>query len=219
MILIIDNYDSFTYNLAQLAGAVDPDIRIVRNDEEGIRHLKNTSPSHVIISSGPENFGDDTIYHELLGPYKGGKIKTEGIPIHDISIHDIPIHDIPIHGIPILGIGLGYRLICRFFGALTEKAKKPVHGKPAGVHIANGCKIFKGLAPIIDASLYHTFTVNKMTLPDELLVIAEDTEGKVMGVKHRDYHIYGLEFHPESIMTSQGNQIIENFLKIGAGGL
>lgn len=117
--------------------------------------------------------------------------------------------------VPILGTGLGHGAICEAFGAAVVQAGKPMHGKQSSIHIANGCRVFMGLPPIIQAARYHSHVVRKESLPDELLVIAEDDEGEVMGVKHRDYEIFGLQFSPESILTPQGAVIINNFLQIG----
>ena len=117
--------------------------------------------------------------------------------------------------IPILGIGLGHQAICEVFGASIVPAKKLMHGKQSNIHIANGNSIFKGLPPLIQAARYHSLIVQRLSLPDELLIIAEDDEGEVMGVKHKDYEVFGLQFNPESILTPKGAAIIKNFLQIG----
>ncbi|AGC68991.1 anthranilate synthase component II [Thermoclostridium stercorarium subsp. stercorarium DSM 8532] len=189
MILLIDNYDSFTYNLVQLAGTVNPDIRVVRNDEVSVEDVKEMSPTHIIISPGPGHPKKAGICEELIMEMKGK--------------------------VPILGICLGHQAICEAFGASVVYAKKLMHGKQSTIHIANGNKIFYGLPPVIRAARYHSLAVQRDSLPDELLVIAEDESGEVMGVKHRDYEIYGLQFHPESILTPNGNVIMDNFLRIG----
>ncbi|MDR2708434.1 MAG: aminodeoxychorismate/anthranilate synthase component II [Elusimicrobiota bacterium] len=192
MILIIDNYDSFTYNLYQMIGAVDPNITIIKNDEMTCQQVDALEPTHLIISPGPGRPDKAGICEEAVLYFKGK--------------------------IPILGICLGHQAICEVFGARITYAKSLVHGKTSNIHIANGSPIFKGLAPIITAARYHSLIVEKGSLPDDLLVIAEDDDGQVMGVKHRNYEIYGLQFHPESILTKNGNLIIENFLKISNGG-
>ena len=115
----------------------------------------------------------------------------------------------------ILGVCLGHQAICEVFGATISHAKTLIHGKKSNIYIANGCALFRGLPPIIDAARYHSLAAKRETLPDELLVIAEDEDGELMGVKHRDYDIYGIQFHPESIMTDKGHIIIENFIKMG----
>lgn len=189
MILLIDNYDSFTYNLVQLAGAVNPDIRVVRNDEVTAEEAEKMSPSHIIISPGPGHPANAGICEELIRRMKGK--------------------------VSILGICLGHQAICEAFGASVIHAKQLMHGKQSNIHIANGSRVFKGLPPVIQGARYHSLIVKRESLPDELLVIAEDDDGEVMGVKHRDYEIYGLQFHPESILTPHGAVIINNFLRIG----
>jgi len=189
MILLIDNYDSFTYNLVQLAGTIISDLRVVRNDEVTVDEVKKMSPSHIIISPGPGHPKNAGICEEVIDQMKG------------IA--------------PILGICLGHQAICEVFGATITHAKRIMHGKQSSIHIANGSRIFRGLPPVICAGRYHSLIAQKESLPDELLVIAEDECGEVMGVKHRDYEIYGLQFHPESILTPHGAIIMDNFLRIG----
>jgi anthranilate synthase component 2 len=189
MILIIDNYDSFTYNLVHLAGAIRPDIRVIRNDEYTSEQVEDMSPSHIILSPGPGYPKNAGICEEVVDRMKGK--------------------------VPILGICLGHQAVCEVFGASIVRGKRLVHGKQSNIHIAGGSRVFKGLPPIIQAARYHSLVADRMSLPDDLLVIAEDFEGEVMGVKHRDYEIYGLQFHPESILTPKGAVIMENFLGIG----
>jgi anthranilate synthase component 2 len=189
MILLVDNYDSFSYNLVQLAGAFSSDIRVIRNDEMTVDQVKNLNPSHIIISPGPGYPKNAGISEALIDHMKGL--------------------------VPILGICLGHQAICEVFGASVVPAKRLMHGKQSSIYIANGSRIFRGLPPIIQAARYHSLAAQKTSLPDDLLVIAEDEEGEVMGVKHRNYEIYGLQFHPESILTPQGATIMSNFLGIG----
>lgn len=189
MILLVDNYDSFSYNLVQLAGAFSSDIRVIRNDEMTVDQVKNLNPSHIIISPGPGYPKNAGISEALIYHMKGL--------------------------VPILGICLGHQAICEVFGASVVPAKRLMHGKQSSIYIANGSRIFRGLPPIIQAARYHSLAAQKTSLPDDLLVIAEDEEGEVMGVKHRNYEIYGLQFHPESILTPQGATIMSNFLGIG----
>ena len=189
MILLIDNYDSFSYNLVQLAGGFCTDIQVVRNDKMTLEEIKALNPSHIILSPGP------------------------GFP-KDAGICEKVVHE--MKGIvPILGVCLGHQAICETFNAKIDLAEHLMHGKKSNIHIANGSAIFRGLAPIISAARYHSLIVKRDTLPDDLLVIAEDDDEQVMAVKHRDYEIYGLQFHPESILTPEGAVIMENFLKIG----
>jgi len=189
MILLIDNYDSFSYNLVQLAGTINCDIRVIRNDEKTCEEIKEMNPSHIILSPGPGYPKNAGICEEIIEQMKGR--------------------------VPILGICLGHQAICEVFGASIVLANRIMHSKQSNIHIANGSRIFKGLPPIIQAARYHSLIAQKTSLPDELLVIAEDDDGEIMGVKHKDYEIYGLQFHPESILTPQGAVIMENFLGIG----
>lgn len=193
MILLIDNYDSFTYNLVQLAGSINEDIKVIRNDEMTGKEIKNLKPSHIIISPGPGYPKDAGVCEEVIQ-------KMKGI-------------------VPILGVCLGHQAICEIFGAKIGLAKQLMHGKQSVIHIANGSRVFKGMAPMISAARYHSLIAKRDTMPDELLVIAEDDAGEVMAIKHRDYEIYGLQFHPESILTPQGELIMKNFLSIGGDEL
>lgn len=189
MILLIDNYDSFSYNLYQLIGTIEPDIKVVRNDEITIKQIETLDPTHIILSPGPGRPKDAGICEAAIAHIKGN--------------------------IPILGICLGHQAIGETFGATVSYAQKLMHGQKSNIHIANGNAIFQGLPPIIEAARYHSLAILRKTLPDELLIIAEDDNDEIMGVKHRDYDIYGLQFHPESILTPQGKTIIDNFLAIG----
>jgi anthranilate synthase component 2 len=189
MILLIDNYDSFSYNLVQLAGGITEDIKVIRNDEMTIEDIKKLKPSHIILSPGPGYPKDAGVCEQLISEMKGRA--------------------------PILGVCLGHQAICEVFGAEITLAKHLMHGKKSNIHIANGSRIFYGLPPVIEAARYHSLIAAKDSLPDELLVIAEDDEGEVMAVKHRNHEIYGLQFHPESILTPRGFDIMKNFLEIG----
>ena len=189
MILLIDNYDSFSYNLYQYIGMIQPDIRVIRNNEMGIAEIENLHPSHIVISPGPGRPGDAGVCEDAVLHFKGK--------------------------VPILGVCLGHQAICEAFGATVTYAKKLMHGKTSTIHIANGSPVFRGLPPIIEAARYHSLCAKRDTLPDELLVIAEDESGEVMGVKHAEADLYGLQFHPESVLTPKGMVIIQNFLKLG----
>jgi len=189
MLLIIDNYDSFTYNLYQTAGVFQPDIRVAYNDKITVEEIRDIDPSHIIISPGPGRPKDAGICEEAVLAFAGR--------------------------IPLLGICLGHQAICEAFGAEITYAKVLMHGKKSAVHIASGNPVFRKLPPILDVGRYHSLAVERSTLPDELLVIAEADDGEVMGIKHRDCDVFGLQFHPESILTQNGAGIIENFLKIG----
>ncbi len=188
MVLLIDNYDSFSYNLVQLAGSINPDIIVIRNDELTVEEIRALNPSHIIISPGPGYPKDAGICEQLVEEMKGE--------------------------VPILGVCLGHQGICEVFGATITLAKRLMHGKQSDIHIANGSLIFHGLPPVIKAARYHSLIAQKDSLPDELLVIAEDDDGEVMAVQHRIYEVYGLQFHPESILTPHGDTILKNFLKM-----
>lgn len=192
MILLIDNYDSFSYNLYQYIGMVNPNIKVIKNDDKTLSEIEALNPSHIIISPGPGRPEDAGICPEVIEHFKGK--------------------------LPILGVCLGEQAICQVFGGEIVYAKTLYHGKKTAVHIANGSPIFQGLPPVLEAGRYHSLCAERSTLPDELLIIAEDDAGEVMGVKHRDYNIYGLQFHPESMLTTGGHKMIENFLSLEEGG-
>lgn len=189
MILLIDNYDSFSYNLYQFVGEMNPDIRVVKNDRITTEEVEALNPSHILLSPGP------------------GRPHTAGV-CEDVIRRMYT-------KVPLLGICLGHQAICETFGSVITYASTLMHGKKSYVHIANGSPIFRGLPPLLAAGRYHSLAVQRDTLPDELLVIAEDDDGEVMGVKHKQYDVYGLQFHPESILTPDGARIIHNFLKTG----
>lgn len=189
MIILIDNYDSFSYNLYQLIGELEQNIAVYRNDQITIKEIEALAPSHLILSPGPGRPKDAGICEKAV-QYFSGKI-------------------------PILGICLGHQAIGESFGAAVGYAKKIMHGKKSKIHIASGSAIFYSLPPIVEAARYHSLAINRRALPDELLVIAEDNDGEIMGIKHRDHETYGLQFHPESILTPQGKTILKNFLTIG----
>ncbi len=193
MILLIDNYDSFSYNLVQLAGSICDDIKVIRNDEMTVEEIKQLNPSHIIISPGPGYPINAGVCEQVIDQMK--------------------------ELVPILGVCLGHQAICEVFGAKIVLAKQLIHGKQSNIHIANGSRVFKGLPPIILAARYHSLIAKRDSLPDELLVIAEDDSGEIMAVKHREYETYGVQFHPESILTPQGAIIMKNFLQIGGAEL
>lgn len=188
MILFIDNYDSFTYNLVQFCGSVNPDIKVVRNDEITIDEIRTLSPSHIILSPGPGYPKDAGICEQVIRELKGE--------------------------FPILGVCLGHQAICEVFGAEITHAIKLMHGKKSDIIVDTDCKIFSGLPKTVQGARYHSLIAKRDTIPDELIVTAQDDMGEVMAVCHRDYEIYGLQFHPESILTSHGMEMIKNFLSI-----
>lgn len=188
MVLMIDNYDSFSYNLYQAVGEIDENIMVVRNDAVSVKDIEDMSPDRLIISPGPGRPREAGICEEAIDYFKGR--------------------------LPILGVCLGHQAICEVFGAVIGYAPELMHGKQSDVHIASGSKLFSGLPPIIKAARYHSLAADKYSVPDTLRIIAECGDGSVMAVKHRDYEIYGVQFHPESILTPMGKTIIGNFMKI-----
>lgn len=186
MILLIDNYDSFSYNLYQLAGSVNPDIKVVRNDELSIEETKELDPSHIILSPGP------------------------GYPLNAGVCEEVVLK---LGGeIPILGVCLGHQAICEALGGKISHAKKLMHGKSSIVNISTDCKIFEGLNKRERVARYHSLIA--VNLPDCLSVTAEDDNGEIMAVAHKEKPIYGLQFHPESILTDSGEKMMRNFLEI-----
>jgi anthranilate synthase/aminodeoxychorismate synthase-like glutamine amidotransferase len=189
MILLIDNYDSFSYNLYQLIGTISREIKVIRNDELTLDEIKALAPSHIILSPGP-GYPKSAGICEQVAYRLGGEI-------------------------PILGVCLGHQAICEAYGGTIAHAKHLMHGKKSKVSIDSESPIFLGLPKQIDAARYHSLIAKGDTLPKCLKVIGEDEEGEVMAVAHETDPIYGLQFHPESILTPLGKTIIQNFLKIG----
>jgi anthranilate synthase component 2 len=187
MILLIDNYDSFSYNLYQLIGQVDSDIQVSRNDKITVDEIAELSPDAIILSPGP------------------GKPENAGICVDVVK----ELHD----KIPILGVCLGHQAICTAFGGNVSHAKRLMHGKSSKISLDYDF-IFKGLPAEITVGRYHSLTLIEDTLPDCLEIISKARDDReVMAVKHKDYNVYGLQFHPESILTPDGLTIIENFME------
>lgn len=188
MILLIDNYDSFSYNLYQLAGAVDPDIRVIRNDAYTVEQIEEMKPEAIIISPGP------------------GRPEDAGICIQAIQ---------KLAGkIPMLGVCLGHQSICRAFGGTVSYAKELMHGKQSEVTFDKNSRLFKGLEAPIPVARYHSLAAIEETLPETLHITARADDGEVMAVEHTEYPIYGVQFHPESVMTPDGLQIMKNFMEV-----
>jgi anthranilate synthase component 2 len=187
MILLIDNYDSFSYNLYQLIGEVNKDIKVSRNDKITLNEIKELDPECIILSPGP------------------GKPQDAGICVDLVK----EFHD----KIPILGVCLGHQAICEAFGGEISHAKRLMHGKSSAISLDYDF-IFKGLPSEITVGRYHSLSLVKDSLPDCLEIISKAMDdGEVMAVKHNEFNIYGLQFHPESILTPDGLTIIENFLQ------
>ncbi len=187
MLVVIDNYDSFTYNLVQYLGELKQDIIVFRNDKVGIRKLMSLRPKQIIISPGPGYPKDAGISKEVIEYFKDK--------------------------IPLLGVCLGHQCIGEVFGGKIVGAKTLMHGKTSLIH-HNKKTIFKGVKNPFEATRYHSLIVEKKSLPKELEVIAKTRDGEIMAVKHRDYLVFGVQFHPESILTSEGKHILSNFLNI-----
>lgn len=188
MILLVDNYDSFSYNLYQLIGSFDEDIKVIRNDELTVEEVLALKPDVIVVSPGP------------------GRPEDAGICI-DLIRAAAP-------SIPILGVCLGHQAITAAFGGTVSYADRIMHGKQSDAKIDKECPIFKGLSDTIKVARYHSLAAIRDTLPECLKVTAETEDGVVMAIKHADYNVYGLQFHPESILTPDGNVLIKNFLDL-----
>lgn len=186
MILLIDNYDSFSYNLYQLIGEINPDIKVIRNDEMTVEEIKELAPEYIILSPGPKTPKEAGVCVEVAREL-GGTSK-------------------------ILGVCLGHQSICAAFGATVSYAKQLMHGKQSDCDIDSSSPIFKGLGDRLTVARYHSLAAVEDTMPDCLKIIARADDGEIMAVEHKKLNIYGLQFHPESIMTPQGKKILVNFL-------
>lgn len=188
MILLIDNYDSFSYNLYQLIGEISPDIKVIRNDEMTVEEIRELSPDRIILSPGPGRPEDAGIIIDVA--------KTLG------------------KDIPVLGVCLGHQAICAAFGATVTYAKELMHGKQSEVKFDTDCPLFKDCPDTAPVARYHSLAADADTIPVELKVCALTADGEVMAVQHKDHPIYGVQFHPESIMTPNGKQMLENFIRL-----
>ncbi len=189
MILLIDNYDSFSYNLFQLVGTIEPDIKVIRNNELTVEEIDALSPESIILSPGPGRPCDAGVCIDVVKKL-GSKY-------------------------PILGVCLGHQSICEAYGATVSYAKELMHGKQSKVRVNTDSVLFTGLAEEIDVARYHSLAALKETMPECLLVTAETGDGEIMAVEHKEYSVYGVQFHPESIMTEDGLAILTNFIKRG----
>lgn len=185
MIIMIDNYDSFTYNLYQYIGTINPDIEVYRNDKITVDEVFAKNPERIILSPGPGYPADAGICVEL--------IKRAG-------------------DIPILGVCLGHQAIGEAFGGKIVHAPQIMHGKSDIITLDTDCKIFSGMDKKEEIGRYHSLVIDNDTLPECLEVTAKSDDGCIMGVKHKERPIYGIQFHPESVLTPNGMKMIENFL-------
>lgn len=188
MILLIDNYDSFSYNLYQLIGEITPEIQVIRNDEMTVEEIRRLAPERIILSPGPGRPEDAGIIVEAA--------KTLG------------------KDIPVLGVCLGHQAICTAFGATVTYAKKLMHGKQSDVKFDTQCPLFRGCPEIAPVARYHSLAAAADTIPDCLKTTAMTADGEVMAVQHKEYPIFGVQFHPESILTPDGKTMLKNFIEL-----
>ncbi len=187
MILIIDNYDSFSYNLYQAIGEIKRDVKVIKNDEMTVDQIDELAPTHIILSPGPKRPKDAGVCLEVIK-----KLHTK---------------------YPILGVCLGHQAICESFGATISYAKEVMHGKQSKI-ITRTSRIFKGVTGEILVARYHSLAALESTMPSELLVTATTEDHEIMAVEHIKYPIFGVQFHPESILTPCGKTLIKNFLEV-----
>lgn len=185
MILVIDNYDSFTYNLVQYLGELGEEVTVRRNDEIDLQGIQDMQPDHILISPGPCTPNEAGITLSIIERFKGQ--------------------------IPIFGVCLGHQAIGQVFGGNVIRAERLMHGKTSPI-LHNGESVFAGLPSPFTATRYHSLIVERESLPDCLEITAETEEGEIMGLRHKEYAVEGVQFHPESIITDHGHQILRNFL-------
>ena len=187
MILLIDNYDSFSYNLYQLVGEIDPEITVIRNDEKTVEEIRALVPDRIILSPGP------------------GRPEQAGVIIEVVRKLG--------EEIPILGVCLGHQAICAAYGATVTYAKRLMHGKQSEARLDSGCPLFAGVPERTPVARYHSLAADSATMPQALKVTAVTDDGEIMAVQHRDNPVYGVQFHPESILTPFGKTMLRNFIK------
>ena len=187
MILVLDNYDSFTYNLVQYFGELGADLRVVRNDQITVAEIETLAPERIIVSPGPCTPSEAGISSEV--------IKTFGPRL------------------PILGVCLGHQCIGEVYGGDVVRADRLMHGKTSPI-IHQGQGVFKDLPSPFEATRYHSLIVKRDTLPEVLSITAETAEGEIMGLQHKSLPVHGVQFHPESILTTEGKRLLKNFLEL-----
>ena len=186
MILIIDNYDSFTYNLYQLIGSIESDMQVIRNDALSVEEIRGMKPSAIVLSPGPGKPSDAGICEAVVKELSGE--------------------------IPILGVCLGHQAICEAFGGTVSHAKKLMHGKQSVAELDTSSELFCGLSETARVARYHSLSLREETLPKCLKVIATTDDGEIMAVQHTSHPTFGVQFHPESIMTPDGYIMLQNFI-------
>ena len=192
MTLLIDNYDSFSYNLYQLVGELNPDIRVIRNDEMTAEEIRGLKPDRIILSPGP------------------GRPEDAGVTME--AARELG------RAIPLLGVCLGHQAICAAFGATVTYAKALMHGKQSVVRQEGDSPLFAGCPETFAVARYHSLAAAPETMPECLQVTARTEDGEVMAVQHREYPVYGVQFHPESILTPEGKRILRNFMEMKNSG-
>ena len=191
MILLIDNYDSFSYNLFQMVGELNPDIKVIRNDELSLDEIRALHPDRVILSPGP------------------GRPEDAGVTME--AARELG------NDCPVLGVCLGHQAICAAFGATITYAKQLMHGKQSIAALDADCPLFRGCQAETKVARYHSLAADSASLPDTLKITAQTADGEIMAVAHRNLPVYGVQFHPESILTPEGRTILKNFLDIRKG--
>ncbi|AZH27456.1 aminodeoxychorismate/anthranilate synthase component II [Paenibacillus sp. M-152] len=190
MILVIDNYDSFTYNLVQYLGELGEEVAVKRNDEIDVKGIEELAPEHILISPGPCTPNEAGISLDVINHFKGR--------------------------IPIFGVCLGHQAIGQAFGGKVIRADRLMHGKTSPI-LHHNTSVFEGLPSPFTATRYHSLLVERESLPECLEITAETAEGEIMGLRHKEFAVEGVQFHPESIITDYGHQLLRNFLKRKVG--
>lgn len=190
MLLMLDNYDSFTYNLVQYFGELGEDVRVYRNDQITLEQIDALKPDHICISPGPRSPAEAGLSIDVIKRYAGK--------------------------VPILGVCLGHQAIGAAFGGKIVRAKEIMHGKTSEI-THKGTDIFKGLPSPYTVIRYHSLAIDRDTLPDCLEVTSETADGEIMGVRHKTLPIYGVQFHPESVLSEHGHALLRNFLELDEG--
>lgn len=186
MLLVIDNYDSFTYNLVQYFGELGAEMKVIRNDECSVEEIAALAPERIVISPGPCTPNEAGVSVEVVKKFAGV--------------------------VPILGVCLGHQSIAQAFGGDVVRAERLMHGKTSMIHHA-GKSVFADLPDPFEATRYHSLIVKRETLPDCLEVTAWTQEDEIMGLRHRELEVHGVQFHPESILTGEGKNLLKNFLR------
>jgi anthranilate synthase/aminodeoxychorismate synthase-like glutamine amidotransferase len=187
MILVLDNYDSFTYNLVQYFGELGADLRVARNDQITVAEIEKLSPERIVVSPGPCTPSEAGISSEVIRNF-GGRV-------------------------PILGVCLGHQCIGEVYGGDVVRADRLMHGKTSPI-LHTGKGVFRGLPSPFEATRYHSLIVKRETLPEVLEITAETAEGEIMGLQHKSLPVHGVQFHPESILTTEGKRLLKNFLEL-----